>query len=87
MDKGRALAALVDLLEIDDELARVMLGEREDLGAEEGEDVVRDDLVRLVREVRVVNAEVRVEPLDFVRDEVRWDEALFHPSEGSATAR
>ena len=76
MDEGRAVTLLVDLLEVDDELRGVVLRVREDLGAEERDDVVRDDLDGLVAEVGVVDAEVGVEPVYFVRDELARDEAL-----------
>lgn len=74
--EGRAVALLVDLLEVDDELRGVVLRVREDLGAEERDDVVRDDLDGLVAEVGVVDAELRVKPVYFVRDELAGDEAL-----------
>ena len=76
MYEGRAVALLVDLLEVDDELRGVVLRVREDLGAEERDDVVRDDLDGLVAEVGVVDAELRVKPIYFVRDELAGDEAL-----------
>lgn len=44
MDEGRALAILVDVFEIDDELGRIVFGVREHLGAVERNYVVRDDL-------------------------------------------
>ena len=44
MNEGRALTILVDVLEIDDELGRIMFGVREHLGAVERYYVVRDDL-------------------------------------------
>ena len=76
MDEGRALAVLVDVLEIDDELGRVVFRVREDLGAVERDDVVGDDLDVLGREVVVVDAEVGVKPVHLVCDEFAGDEAL-----------
>lgn len=76
MNERRALALLVYPLEVDNKAARIMLREREDLGAKEGHDVVGDDVVRFGLEVGVVDAEAVVEPVDFVGDEVAGDEAL-----------
>lgn len=67
---------LVDLLQVNDELGRIMLGVCENLCAEESDDMIRDHLGGLVAEVSVVDAQLRVEPVDFVRDEFSRDEAL-----------
>lgn len=76
MDKRGAISIGIDLFEVDDEFGRIMLGECKDFGAEEGEDMVRDDLDGLVPEVRVVDTEVRVKPLDLIRYEVARNEPL-----------
>ena len=76
MDERCALALFVYPLEVDNEAARIMLGEGEDLGAEEGHDVVGDDVVRFGLEVGVVDAEAVVEPVDLVGDEFAGDKAL-----------
>ena len=76
MDKSRTSPVLVDLLEIDNELAGVVLRVSEDLGAEERDNVVGDDLDRLGLEVGVVDAEVSVEPVDLVGYEFTGDKAL-----------
>jgi hypothetical protein len=57
MDEHGAVAIGSNLLEIDDELVRVVLGESHDLGAKEGEDVVGDDRDRFIGKVGVVDAE------------------------------
>ncbi len=46
MDEGRAFAILVDILEIDNELRRIVFGVGEHFGAVERNYVVRDDLDR-----------------------------------------
>lgn len=56
MDKCRAIPVLINFLEVNDELARIMLGVGEYFRAEEGNDVVRDDLTRFILEVGVVDA-------------------------------
>jgi hypothetical protein len=66
----------VDLFEVDNELGRVTLGEREHLGAEQGEDVIGDQGGGLGSEVGIVDTEMVVEPVDFVLDEFAWDKAL-----------
>ena len=76
VDERRAVSALIDLLEVDHELRRVVRGVREDLRAEDRDDVVGDDLFGLGLEVRVVDNEMGVEPVHFVRDELARDEAL-----------
>lgn len=74
MNKCRAF--LIDLFKINDEFAGVVFGIRQNLRAEEGDDVVGDDNTLLVLEVRVVDAKVRVEPVYFAGDELSRDESL-----------
>lgn len=74
MDERRAL--LVDFLEIDDELAGIMLGVRQDLRTKERDDVIRDDISGLVLKVGVVDAEVGVEPVDLVSYELARNKPL-----------
>lgn len=76
MDEGRAVALLIDALEIDHELVGIVFGVCEDLGAEEAEDVIRDYIAGLVLEVGVVDAEVGVEPVDLASNELAWNEPL-----------
>lgn len=76
VDKGGAISLAVDPLEIDDQLGRVMLSICEYFRAKEGNDMIRDDLDRLVTEVCVVDSEVSIEPLDFVHNELPGDESL-----------
>lgn len=74
MDEDRAI--LIELLQVDDKLRRIMLGISEDFCAKEGDDMIRNYWDRLVAEVSVVDAELGVKPVDFVRDEFSWDETL-----------
>jgi hypothetical protein len=74
MDERRAV--LVDLLKVDHELRGVVFREREHLGAVESDNMVRDHVNGRAREVRVVDPKRGIEPVDFVRDEDRRDEAL-----------
>jgi hypothetical protein len=74
MDEDGAI--LVDLLQVDDEFCRIMLGVGEDLCAKEGDDMIRNYRDRLAAEVSIVDAQLGVKPGDFVRDELPWDEAL-----------
>ena len=76
VDERRAISVLIDLLEVYHKLRRVVFGVREHLGAEEGDDVVRDDLDGLGLEIGIVDAKMAVEPVDLVRDELAGNEAL-----------
>jgi hypothetical protein len=53
-----------------------MLSISEDLSAKEGNDMVRDDLDRLIPKVGVIDAKVGIKPLNFVRDELARYESL-----------
>lgn len=78
MDECRAIPVGVDPFEIDNELARVMLCVRKNLGTEQGDNMVANDVeVRNVVEVCIVDTEMTVEPVDFVGDEGWWDESLW----------
>jgi hypothetical protein len=70
-------AVLVDLLQVDDELGRIMLGVGENLCTEESDDMIRDHWDGLVAEIRIVDAQLGVKPVDLVRDEFSGDEALY----------
>jgi len=76
VNEGRAIALIIDLLEVNDELRRVMFGVGENLGAKESDDMVRNDLDSLVKEVCVVYAEMGVKPVDLVYDKLARDKAL-----------
>lgn len=76
MNESRAVALIVDAFEIDNKLIRVVLGERENLRAEEAEDVVRDNIVRFVMKVGIVDTEVRIKPVNFIDNELARHEAL-----------
>ena len=77
VNERRAIPVLIDLLEVDHELRRVVLGVCEDLGTKECDDVVGDDLHRLGLEVVVVDTQVGVEPVDLVCNKLARDEALW----------
>lgn len=49
----------------------------EHFSPEERNDVVTDDLPRFVAEIRVVDAEISVKPVDFIGDELLRDETLI----------
>ena len=75
MDEDRTV--LVDLLQVDDELGRIMFGVGKDFGTKEGDDVIRDHLDRLIAEVSIVDTQLGVKPVDFIRDEFPRYEALW----------
>jgi hypothetical protein len=67
---------LVDLLQVDDKFCRIMLGVGENLCAEEGDDMIRDNWDGFVAEISIVDAQLGVEPVDFICDELSGDETL-----------
>lgn len=77
MDKSRPISFLVDLLKVDDELIEVVLSVGEHLGAKERDDVIRYNRGRFVLKVGVIDAELRVEPVDFVYDQFARNETLW----------
>ena len=77
MDERGTVPALIDLLEVDHQLRRVVFGVCKHLGAEECDNMVGNDLYRLCLKVIVVDAEVGVEPINFVRDQLAGDETLI----------
>lgn len=76
MNERRAVAVLVDFLQVNNKLSLIMLRVCQDLGSKQGNDMVRDDLARFILEVGIVDAEVGVKPVDFACDELAGDEAL-----------
>ena len=76
MDEGGTRAISIYLLKFDEELGGVMLCVCKNLCTVKRDDMVRDDVDRLILEVGVVDAKIVVEPLYFVRDEVTWNESL-----------
>jgi hypothetical protein len=76
MNKSRASSAVVDLLEVDDKTVHVVLGIRLDLCGIQGDDMVADDRGALVGEIRVVDAQVGVEPRDLAMDQRGRNKAL-----------
>ena len=53
-----------------------MFGVGENFCAKEGDDMIRDYRDGLVAEICVVDTQLGVKPVDFVRDEFSWDETL-----------
>jgi hypothetical protein len=54
----------------------IVLGVGENLCTKEGDDMIRDYWDGLVAEVSVVDTQLGVKPVDFVRDEFSRDETL-----------
>ena len=77
VDEGRAIPVLVNTFEVNYKLAGVVLGERHNLGTKESDNMVGDDFARFILEVCVVDAEVCVEPVDFVCDKLARDKPLW----------
>jgi len=75
MDEDSAI--LVDLLQIDDEFCGIVLGVGENLCTKEGDDMIRDYWDGLVAEISVIDAQLGVKPVDFIRDELSGDETLW----------
>lgn len=67
MDERRA-RVLVQLLEVDHQFRWVVLGVRKNLRTEECNNVIRDHVDGLGLEIRVVDPEVRIEPVNLVCD-------------------
>lgn len=65
MDKSRTISFFVDLLEVDDEFIEVMLRVGENFCTKKGEYVVRYHRWRFILKVGIINAKLRVEPVDF----------------------
>lgn len=76
MDKRGSIALSVDLLEVYDQFRWIVLGICEDFCAKEGDDMIGNDLDRLITEVGVIDSEVCIKPLHFVWDEFTRDEPL-----------
>lgn len=72
-----AIPVLIDSLEVNNEFTGIVFGVREDFGSEESNNVVRNDFAGFVLEISVVDAEMGVEPVDFVGDELSWNKALW----------
>jgi hypothetical protein len=81
MDKGGAVSITVDLFKVYDQLGRIVLRICEDFRAKEGDDMIRNDLDRFVTKVCVIDTEVGIKPLHFVRDEFPRDEPLRYNRE------
>jgi hypothetical protein len=54
-----------------------VLGICEDFCTKEGDNMIRDDLDGFILEVGIIDAEVSIKPLNFVRDELSGDKTLL----------
>ena len=64
------------IFELDDKFGWIKLSICQHFGAKEGDNMVRDDLDRLIPEVGAIDTEVRIEPLDLIRYELVGNETL-----------
>lgn len=76
IDKCGAISFGVDLFQVDDQLGWVVLSISEYFRAVEGDDMIGDDLDRLITEVRIVDTEVSIEPLNLMGDQLTGDKPL-----------
>jgi hypothetical protein len=77
VNESRSISFLVNLLKVDDELIEVVLGVGEHLSTEECDNMIRYYRWRFILKVGVIDAEVRVEPVDFVCDKLARNETLW----------
>lgn len=80
MNERCAIPLVIDPLEVDHELVRVMLSIRKDFGAKQANNMVRDHCRRFILKIRIIDTKVRVEPVDFVRYELAGHESLISMS-------
>ncbi len=76
MDKRCSTTVLVDLLELDNEIAWITFCVCNNLGAKQCDNVVRDTLYSFVLKISIIYAKVIVEPSDLASNELARDEAL-----------
>lgn len=76
MNEGSAVPLVIDSLEVNYKFAGVLFGISDDFCTEQGDDMVRDNFPRFILKVSVVDAEVGIEPVDFIRDEIAWNKPL-----------
>ncbi len=76
MNEGSAIPLVINSFEINDEFAGIFFSIRHDFRAKQGDDMVRDDFPRFILKISVVDAEVGIEPIDFIRDEFAWNKPL-----------
>lgn len=77
MNESRAFSFVIYPLKVDDKLIGIMFGIGENLGAEEPDDMIRDDFWGFVLEICIIYTEMRVEPVNFVGYEFPGYEALL----------
>jgi DNA polymerase II large subunit len=68
VDERCSISIFVDLLEVNDELIKVVLRECKNLGTKERDDVIRYHRGRFILKVGIIDTELRVEPVDLVLD-------------------
>jgi hypothetical protein len=76
VNKSCSISILVDLLEVDDELIEVVLRECNNLGTKERDDVIRYHRGGFILKVGIINAELKVEPVNLVLDQLARNESL-----------
>lgn len=76
MDEGCAIPLVINPLKINDEFGRIFPREGHNLSAEQGDNMVRDDLLGLILKISVVDSEIGVEPVNFVFDKVLGNKPL-----------
>jgi hypothetical protein len=70
-------AVFVYLFQVYNELARIMLGVGQNLCTEKCNDMIGNNISRLVCKVGIIYAKVGVEPFDLSWDELLGNEALW----------
>lgn len=81
VNKSRATSFFVNPLEIDDEFVKVVLRVGEDLGSKKCKDVISYHRWRFIVKICVIDAELRVKPVDLIRDQLVRNESLVIRSE------
>ena len=76
MNKSCAAPILVDFLKVDYQFAWIMFRICHDLGTEQCDNMIRNDLGRFILEVGIIDTKTTIEPVNLARDEFARDEAL-----------
>jgi hypothetical protein len=77
VDESRPISFLVNPLEVDDELVEIVLSIGKYLGTKERDDVIRYYRRRFILKVGVIDTELRIEPVDFVCNQLARNETLW----------
>lgn len=76
VNKSSAVSFFVDSFKVDNKLGGVVLCERQHFGTKESDDVIGYHGGGFILEISVVYAEMGVEPVDLVGDQLAGDETL-----------